>query len=354
MFALVTGGAGGFLGRHIVDQLLARGDRVRVLSRSAAPDLVAQGVECHIGDLRDSAAVARACAGMDSVFHTAAVPGIWGRWEMFHAINTVGTEHVIAGCCKENVRKLVYTSSPSVVYDGSPHVMADESLPYPETYLCAYPHTKAIAERAVLAANKPGQIATVSLRPHLIWGPRDNHLIPRLIQRAKSRQLRQVGDGTNEISMAYVENVAAAHLQACDALSDTSRCAGRAYFVNESEPVRLWNWVNRLLSIAGLPLVQKRISARAAYAIGYGLELAYRAFRIESEPRMTRFLAAQLSQSHSYRTTAAQQDFGYHPLFTVEEGLLRMESELRALANASPESPSPTRRFNLGRRSKHQ
>jgi len=334
MFALVTGGGGGFLGRHIVDQLLARGDRVRVLSRSASPDLVAQGVECHIGDLRDAQAVEQACAGVDAVLHTAAVPGIWGRWEMFHSINTVGTEHIIAGCHKSGVHKLVYTSSPSVVYDGSPHVMADESLPYPESYLCDYPQTKSIAERAVLAANRPGQLLTVSLRPHLIWGPRDNHLIPRLIQRARSGQLRQVGDGTNEISMAYVENVAAAHLQACDALSDTARCAGRAYFINEAEPVRLWDWVNQLLGIAGLPPVKKRISAKAAYAVGYGMELAYRLLGIESEPRMTRFLAAQLSQSHSYSIAAAVHDFGYRPIVSVEEGLKKIEPELRALASA--------------------
>ncbi len=332
MFALVTGGGGGFLGRHIVDQLLARGDRVRVLSRSDSPDLTAQGVECHIGDLRDAMAVERACSGVDAVFHTAAVPGIWGRWETFYSINTVGTQQVIAACRKHGVRKLIYTSSPSVVYDGSPHVMADESLPYPETYLCAYPHTKAMAEQAVLDANSPGQLLTVALRPHLIWGPRDNHLIPRLIQRAQSGQLRQVGDGTNEISMAYVENVAAAHLQACEALSDTAPCAGRAYFINEPEPVRLWEWVNRLLGVAGLSPVQKRISARAASAIGHGLELVYRTLRIESEPRMTRFLAAQLSQSHSYRIAAAERDFGYRPIVTVEDGLRRIEPELRRLA----------------------
>jgi nucleoside-diphosphate-sugar epimerase len=332
MFALVTGGGRGFLGRHIVDQLLQRGDRVRVLSRSETPDLVAQGVECHVGDIRDPAVVERACVGVDAVFHTAALPGIWGRWDTFHSINTVGTDHVIAGCRRAGVGKLIYTSSPSVVYDGTPHVMADESLPYPETYLCAYPHTKALAERAVLAANVPGTLLTISLRPHLIWGPRDNHLIPRLIQRAKSAQLRQVGDGTNEISMAYVENVAAAHWQACDALSDSARCAGRAYFINESHPVRLWDWVNQLLSIAGLPRVRKQISARAACAIGSGLEFVYRSLGIESEPRMTRFLAAQLSQSHSYCIAAAERDFGYRPLVTVDEGLRRIEPELRKLS----------------------
>lgn len=331
MFALVTGGGGGFLGRHIVDQLLARGDRVRVLSRSASPELTAMGVDCIAGDIRDAAIVDQACQGVDTVFHTAAKPGIWGAWETYHSINTVGTELVIAACRTHGVGRLVFTSSPSVVYDGAEHRLADESLPYPATFLCAYPQTKALAEQAVLRAHAPGGLLTIALRPHLIWGPRDNHLIPRLIQRAKAGQLRQVGDGTNEISMAYVENVAAAHLQACDALTGTAACGGRAYFINEPEPVRLWEWVNRLLALAGLPPVRKRIPASVARAIGAGMELAYRALRIESEPRMTRFLAAQLSQSHSYSIAAAQRDFGYVPLINVDEGLRRIEGELKAL-----------------------
>ena len=333
MFSLVTGGGGGFLGRHIVDQLLVRGDRVRVLSRCPSSELAALGVECVVGDIRNPNVVERACQGVDAVFHTAAKPGIWGAWEGYHSINTVGTELVIAACQKFGVGKLVFTSSPSVVYDGTEHRLEDESLPYPASYLCAYPHTKALAEQAVLQAHAPGRLLTAALRPHLIWGPRDNHLIPRLIQRAKSGQLRQVGDGTNEISMAYVENVAAAHLQACDALSDTAACGGRAYFINEPEPVKLWDWVNRLLTLAGLPPVKKRIPASVARTIGAGLELVYQTLKIESEPRMTRFLAAQLSQSHSYSIAAAQRDFGYRPLVTVDEGLRRIETELKNLGN---------------------
>ncbi len=328
--SLVTGGGSGFLGRHLVEQLVARGDRVRVLSRSPQPDLIALGVECTIGDLADQAALLRACEGVETVYHTAAVPGIWGSWEKFHSVNTVGTEKLLAASRAQGVRKLIYTSSPSVVYGGQPHAQADESLPYPTRYLCHYPHTKALAEQAVLEANCEG-LLTVALRPHLIWGPRDNHLIPRLIDRAKNGQLRQVGDGTNEISMAYVENVAAAHWQAADALSAGAKCAGRAYFINEPEPVRLWEWVNRLLHVAGLPPVQKRISVRTAHAIGAVLEAGYTLLRIDSEPRMTRFLAAQLSQSHSYRIDAAIRDFGYQPIVTVDEGLRRIEAEMKRL-----------------------
>jgi len=329
--ALVTGG-GGFLGRYIVEQLRARGDRVRVLARGDYPELAALGVELQRGDVRDAAAVAAACQGQDAVFHVAALPGIWGPWERYYETNTLGTRHVIAGCRAAGVGRLIYTSSPSVVFDGRPHLDADESLPYPAAWLCGYPRSKALAEQEALAANEPGRLLTTSLRPHLIWGPRDNHLIPRLIQRARSGRLRQVGDGTNVVSVAYVENAAAAHLQACDALRDGAPPAGRAYFINDPQPVNLWGWIGELLTRAGLPPVRRRLSAHAAWRLGWLLEGVWSACRLQGEPPMTRFVACQLAQSHSYSIAAAQRDFGYVPTTSVEEGLRRLAPELQRLA----------------------
>lgn len=331
MKALVTGG-GGFLGQYVVEQLLADGADVRVLCRGQYAALDELGVETARGDLQDAAFVASACEGVDAVFHVAAVPGIWGSWEMFHGVNTIGTQNVIAGCRKHGVRKLVFTSSPSVVFDGGDHVDADESLPYPTTWLSHYPQTKALAEQAVLAAND-NQLATCALRPHLIWGPRDTQLVPRLIRRARSGRLRLVGDGTNLISMAYVENVAAAHLQAAKALEPGSPVAGQAYFINEPEPVNCGEWINTLLGRAGLPPVTKRISAQAAYRIGAVFEGLYSLLRISSEPPMTRFLASQLAASHTYRIDKAIRDFCYEPLVSVQEGLDRVSPELQEAAN---------------------
>jgi nucleoside-diphosphate-sugar epimerase len=331
MKALVTGG-GGFLGQYVVEQLLADGAAVRVLCRGHYPTLDELGVECARGDLQDAGFVASACEGVDVVFHVAAVPGIWGPWSMFHGVNTVGTQNVIAGCRKHDVRKLVFTSSPSVVFDGGDHIDADETLPYPTNWLSHYPHTKALAEQAVLAANDD-QLATCALRPHLIWGPRDTQLVPRLIRRAKSGRLRLVGDGSNLISMAYVENVAAAHLQAANALERGSPVAGQAYFINEPEPVNCGEWINSLLGRAGLPPVTKRISAQAAYRIGAVFEGLYSLLRISSEPPMTRFLASQLAASHTYRIDKARRDFGYEPVVSVSDGLNRVEPELRTFVS---------------------
>lgn len=330
MQTLVTGG-GGFLGLYIVEQLLQQGHAVRVFCRGQYPALKALGVSTIQGDLRDEAAVNEACRDIEAVFHTAAVPGVWGDWNTYYGINTEGTRNIIQACQNHRVARLIYTSSPSVVFDGADHVDANESLPYPTSWLCHYPHSKALAEQAVLAANNERSLRTISLRPHLIWGPRDNHLIPRLIQKARSGRLRRVGDGTNVVSVAYVENAAAAHVQAELSLRNSTNAAGKAYFINEPEAVNLWEWINLLLAKTGLPPVEKTISKPAATRLGAVLEGVWNLFRLGGEPPMTRFIAAQLAGSHSYSISAAERDFGYRPLCSTEEGLRRLQPDLDRL-----------------------
>lgn len=329
MKVLVTG-AGGFLGQYLVAQLVARGDRVRGLARGTYPALERLGVESVRADIRDRQAVQAAVSGVEVVYHTAAVPGVWGAWELFHSVNVRGTENVIAACRACGVRKLVFTSSPSVTFDGTDQCGVDESAPYPQRWLCHYPHTKALAEQAVLAANDGRDLLTCALRPHLIWGPRDPHLVPRLIDRARRGRLRQVGDGNNLIDMVYVENAARAHLLAADALGDQSPVAGRAYFITQGEPVRCWDWINAILGLVGLPPVRRHISARLARCAGALLETAYRLLRIEREPLMTRFLAAQLATSHYFNIERARRDFGYQPLVSTDEGMRRLGAWLTA------------------------
>lgn len=328
MRALVTG-AGGFLGLYLTEQLVARGDEVRALVRRPHPELDALGVEFAQADIRDAHAVIAACEGVDCVFHAAAVAGIWGPWEHYHGINVLGTEHVLRGCKKHGVGRLVYTSSPSVTFDGSPQEGIDESAPYPNRWLSHYPHTKAIAEEAVLAANGEGGLVTCSLRPHLIWGPRDKHLIPRVIQRARSGRLVRVGEGANLVDMVYVENAAQAHILAADALTAPDALpAGNAYFISQGEPVNCWGWIDEILGLVGLPPVRRSISLAAAWRVGAACEVLWKLTGRRSEPPMTRFLAAQLGTSHWYDISAARRDFGYKPTTSTDEGMKRLAASL--------------------------
>jgi nucleoside-diphosphate-sugar epimerase len=322
MKVLVTGG-GGFLGGAVVRRLRGRGHDVRSFTRSAYPWLAELSVEQTLGDLADPEAVARAVAGVDVVVHTAARAGIWGRPAEFVATNVTGTANVLAACKAAGVRRLVYTSTPSVVHGGADLEGADESVPYPKHFDAPYPETKAAAERAVLAANGP-ELATVALRPHLIWGPGDPHLIPRVIARAKAGRLRKIGTRPVTVDVTYVDNAADAHVLAVEKLDVGTPPAGKAYFVSNGEPVELWEFLNRVLAAAGVPPVTRSVAAWKARLAGYVLERAYRWLRLPGEPAMTRFVAAQLSTSHWYDITAARRDLGYAPAVSVEEGLKRL------------------------------
>ncbi len=310
--------------------LAGRGERVRAFCRRATPELAALGVELALGDIRDAAAVAAASRGCELVYHTAAVAGIWGPWKLFYETNTLGTQHVLAGCRAAGVERLVFTSSPSVTFDGRPQENVDESAPYPTKWLCHYPHTKALAEQAVLEANGGAGLLTCALRPHLIWGPGDRHLIPRVIARARAQRLRRVGDGANLIDTIYIDNAVDAHLMAAAALRPGSPVSGHPYFLSQGEPVNCWAWIDELLAQAGLPPVDKSISLRAACCVGHALELAYRALRLKGEPPMTRFLAAQLGLPHWFDIGRARRDFGYEARVSMREGMERLASENHA------------------------
>jgi 2-alkyl-3-oxoalkanoate reductase len=337
MHALVTGG-GGFLGGYIVEALVARGDRVRSFGRGDYPQLRAQGAEVVRGDIRDRDAVAAACKGIDCVFHTAAMPGISMRSRVYDEINRMGTENVLVGSRAAGVPRLVYTSSPSIVFDGEDQCGIDEAAPYGLEWLTKhrayYSLSKARAEQAVLAANG-ATLRTCALRPHLIWGPGDTHLIPRLIARARSGRLRRVGDGTNLVDVTYVENAADAHLQAADALArpaakaTSPSPAGKAYFISQGEPVNCWQWIDQILALADVRPVAKAMSFKSAWRIGAACEVVYRLLGLSSEPPMTRFLAAQLAKSHWFNIGAARRDLDYAPRVSTAEGMQRLGEWLR-------------------------
>jgi nucleoside-diphosphate-sugar epimerase len=336
MHALVTGG-GGFLGRYIVEHLVARGDSVRSFGRGAYPKLEALGVEVVRGDIADTAAVRRACEGVDCIFHAAARPGVGVRRADYQRTNLRGTINIILACRGLHTPRLVYTSSPSVTFAGEDQQGVDETGPQAAEWLdrhgAHYSYTKAVAETTVLAPINGRITRACALRPHLIWGPRDNQLIPRLIDRARRGQLRRVGDGTNLVDICYVENAAAAHLAAADALADPNSPAnGKAYYISQGEPVNCWQWIDEVLTLAGLPPVSKSMSFKTAWRLGAVCEAAYRLLRLRGEPPMTRFLAAQLAKSHWYDISAARRDFGYEPKVSTAEGMRRLAEWLCRLA----------------------
>jgi len=332
--AVVTGG-GGFLGSRIVAMLLDEGHEVRSFSRRHYPNLAARGVDCHVGDLRDVAAVRAAVADADVVFHVAATVGLWGDWADYHSTNVVGTQNVIDACRRNGVRRLVYTSTPSVVADGRPIRNVREDTDRARKHLTHYSRTKAEAEQLVLEANGP-QLATVALRPHAIWGPGDKHIFVRLIERHRSHRLRLVGRGDNLVDTTFVDNAARAHLDAAKRLAPGSAIAGRAYFISQGDPSPIRVLLNDVFRATGLPPVEKSIPFPVAYAAAWLMEKVYAVLRVREEPPLTRYSVIQFGRDHYFDISAARRDLGYIPTVGIEEGIER----LRAGLSQRPTAPN--------------
>jgi 2-alkyl-3-oxoalkanoate reductase len=326
-------GASGFIGGRITDRLLALNRRVRVLSRRPLPRLEELGVEVIRGDLDDTVALQRGCNGAGTVFHVAGRVGVWGPDADFFRVNVGGTRNVVAACRAAGVARLVYTSSPSVVYHGDDLANVNESAPLCTAAPCAYPTSKAAAEREVLSANSR-TFATIALRPHLVWGPGDLNVVPRVLALARKGRLKIIGPGRNKVDVTHITNVVDAHLLAEEALmrstSGPATASGRAFFITNGEPVFLWDWINELLRGLGEPEVHKRVSLQTAYFAGGVLEKLWRVLPLKGEPPMTRFVAKEMATDHWFDISAARRDLGYTPRVSMAIGTAELIAHYRA------------------------
>ncbi|MBB1437299.1 NAD-dependent epimerase/dehydratase family protein [Shewanella sp. SG41-4] len=320
-------GAGGFLGFAICQRLLSAGIEVVGFARGYYPKLVELGVDMRQGDISDYDCVKQAMQGCDLVFHVASKAGVWGSKQSYYSPNVDGAANIVNACKALNIQNLIYTSTPSVTFAGHDENGINESAPYAAEYLNYYGESKAIAEQNVLAANTP-QLRTTALRPHLIWGPNDPHLVPRVIERAKAGRLKLVGSEDKLVDTIYVDNAAYAHILAAVDLVANAKCAGKAYFLSNDQPITMAAMLNKILACVDLPPVTKRVPAGVAYAAGVVLETVYGLLNKQQEPIMTRFVARQLSTSHYFDISAAKQDLGYQPLVSIDQGMLKLKQSL--------------------------
>ena len=318
MKVLVTGG-GGFLGTATCKELVAEGFEVCSFSRSAYPHLKAIGVRCIIGDITKKEDTRAACTGIDAIFHIAAKAGVWGSYASYFGPNVLGTRNIIQACLKNNIRYLVHTSSPSVTFSGFDQNGVNEDAPYASRFLTPYQETKAIAEQEVLSSHG-NKLQTIVLRPHLIWGPGDNQLVPRIVKLAKSGKLRIVGNGTKRVDAVYIANAAQSQINALAALR-RGQCGGESFFITNHEPWPMRDIIGGILKPHGLPSQPKKIPTRAAYSAGSLLEAYYKIRNIETEPRMTRFVAKQLSTAHWFDPKKSKDLLGYNPKISMQKGM---------------------------------
>ncbi len=324
---VITGG-GGFVGKALGKMLRAEGHAVLAIARSAYPELAAFGIESARVDISsDPRRWQSLLEGADGVFHTAAKVDMWGGYEEFFNVNVVGTRNIIAACKASGVENLVFTSSPSVIHDGSDLRGVDESYPYPRHFDAFYPQTKAQAEQEVLAANNGETLRTISLRPHLIWGPEDTNLIPTILERARAGRLTRIGRGENQVDVTFIDDCVHAHILAMKALEENNqRAQGRAYFITQGEPVKMWQWIDQVLEAHGLSPVSKSIPTKLAMVIAYTMETVSKVLAVcglNKPPLLTRFLVSEMATDHYFSIEAAARDFGYAPCYTMKEAMER-------------------------------
>lgn len=326
MKVLVTGG-GGFLGSAICRQLATAGHTVRSFSRERHPALDALGVEQRAGDIASMELVIDASRGVDAIVHCAAKVAPWGLLEDFYETNVRGTDNVLAACELNEIGKLVFTSSPSVVQNGTDQEGIAESAPYAQPFMNAYAHTKALAEQRVLAANGP-RLATVVLRPQIVWGPDDPTFLPAILARARAGRLRFIGKTKKKIDTVYIDNAAEAHVLALQKLAPGSVVAGKKYFISQGEPVFNEDLINGWLNADGFPPETRRIPLGLAQFLARAFETVYGALRIQKAPPLTRFAVDRMSTALWFDISAARRDLGYAPRVNLAEGMARVAQHL--------------------------
>jgi len=323
MKVLVTGG-GGFLGSVVIEKLIASGHEVTSFSRSEHPRVRELGAGFLPGDLRNEIDVGEALKGMEAVVHTAAKVGYWGNYDDFYDVNVNGTKNIVKACRNNGVKDLIFTSSPSVIFNGKDMKGPNESVPYPSKYDSSYSKTKAIAERYLLSSNDT-VLRTISLRPHLIWGPGDTHIIPGIIERAKNGKMVRIGKCKNIADMTFVNNAADAHVLALEALEKNPEATGRPYFITNGEPRNVWDFIDDILLQAGLDPIKRKLPAGPVMAAGAFMEFYHKIFRKEKAPSLSLFLIKELTTSHWYDISAAKKELGYEPKVSMDEGLKRLK-----------------------------
>ncbi len=315
---LVTG-VSGFVGKALAKELHKRGYEVVGLARREVQDLKDLGIKVLIADISFEQNLKQEYfQGIKTVFHVAAKVDMWGDWKDFYQTNVVGTQNLIFLSKTNGVKNFIFTSSPSVVADGTNLKGVDESKPYPEKFLSFYPQTKVISEKFVLSSHSE-DFRTIALRPHLIFGPGDTGLTLIVVEKAKKGQLVIVGKGENKVDFTFIDDCVDAHILAAQGIDKDFNVGGKPYFITQGEPYLLWEWVNKVLACNNMPPLKKKVSLKFAFFMASLMEFFSRI--TGKEPRLTRFLVEEMATDHYFSIESARKNLGYNPKISIDEAI---------------------------------
>ncbi|XP_032993166.1 sterol-4-alpha-carboxylate 3-dehydrogenase, decarboxylating [Lacerta agilis] len=318
-------GGSGFLGQHMVQSLLEKGYTVNVFD--VREGFKNSKVQFFLGDLCDKKDLLPALQGVTVVFHCASPSPSSHNRDLFYKVNYLGTKAVIEACKEAGVEKLVLTSSASVVFEGTDIKHGTEDLPYAKKPIDYYTETKILQEKEVLSANDPERnFFTTAIRPHGIFGPQDPHLVPVIIQAAKSGKMKfMIGDGKNLVDFTFVENVVHGHMLAAEQLERDSPLCGKAFHITNDEPILFWEFMSRILTGLGYGAPKYRIPYWLAYYLAFLLSLVVMLLSpfVTIHPTFTPMRVALAGTFHYYSCERAKKHMGYKPLVSLDEAVAK-------------------------------
>lgn len=310
MKVLVTGGTG-FIGSNLIKALLRAGYDVISLSRRRSGFEVKE-IICDLSELPKNAL---RNLGIDCIVHTAARVGFSGGYASFYSSNVIGTNKLIEAAIEAGVENFVFTSSPSVVFDGDHIFYGDENLPYAKEPKSWYAKTKILAEKAVLCSG----LKCVILRPHLVFGPSDTNLLPSIITALKTKKLFKFTKEDFLVDFTFIDDCVDAHLRAIKYVATEYNPRFQIFFISSDNPVFIWQFIDKIAKFLNLSLPVFPIP-----------ELILKTFAVVQEIKMnffpnsiglTRTLIEHLLRHHFFDISRAKDILLYNPGGNVFEKL---------------------------------
>ena len=324
---LVTGGAG-FVGANLVKELLDRGYRVRAFDREPSPLPPHEQLQVLQGDICDPETVATAVQDIDTVFHTAAIIDLMGgaaateeyRRRSF-AVNVTGTENLVHAAQAAGVQRFVYTASNSVVLGGQRIAGGDETLPYTSRFNDLYTETKVIAEKFVLGQNGVEEMLTCSIRPSGIWGRGDQTMFRKMFEQVIAGRVKVlVGSKDVRLDNSYVHNLIHGFILAAEHLVPGGTAPGQAYFINDGEPVNMFEFARPVVEACGERFPKVRVPGRLVHAAMTAWQRLHFRFGLP-QPPLEPLAVERVYLDNYFSIEKARRDLGYEPLFTTEQAL---------------------------------
>ena len=325
---LVTGG-GGFVGHNFVQTLLDNGNKVK--SFDIVPCKIEhENLESIEGNICDYDAVLAACQGVDTIFHTAAIIELRGGnavtkeyRDRSYAVNYEGTKNVLRAAQEVGAKRFVYTASNSVVIGGQNISGGDETMPYTSRFADLYTETKVVTEKYVLAADGEKGVRTCSIRPSGIWGPGDRTMFVKYFEQIlRGLMVVNIGNKKNlaKLDNSYVHNLIHGQILAAKALDNDGPACGQAYFINDGDPVNMFEFSRPVIEACGAKYPKIWIPPGIVKNALLFWQMLHFKFGFP-EPILEPLAIERISLDNYFSIEKARRDLGYEPKYTSEEAM---------------------------------